>query len=141
MRILLKSSRESKSEFFGKKGWTLHSILMYTKSNNEKLNVAAFDHWSADTRQDAWFTASSLHAVFDVMPKKPKWVTLISDNRPHYHNSEMILIMAHWKDWYDIEVRGWIFLEAGEVKTAIDSHHAQVRLINTLSIISFFSNE
>jgi hypothetical protein len=41
---------------------------MYTKSeNNEKLNVVAFDHWSADTRQDAWFMASSLHAVFDVM--------------------------------------------------------------------------
>src|SRR6266487_4674024 len=58
MRILPKSARESKSEFFGKKGWTLHSILMYTKSeNDEKLNVAAFDHWSADTRQDAWFTA------------------------------------------------------------------------------------
>uniref|UniRef100_U9TUU4 Integrase catalytic domain-containing protein n=1 Tax=Rhizophagus irregularis (strain DAOM 181602 / DAOM 197198 / MUCL 43194) TaxID=747089 RepID=U9TUU4_RHIID len=121
-----KSARESKSEFFGKKGWTLHSILMYTKSENEKLNVAAFDHWSADTRQDAWFTASSLHAVFEVMDNKPKWVTLISDNGPHYHNSEMMIIMAHWKDWYDIEVKSWIFLEAGEAKTAIDSHHAQI---------------
>src|SRR5581483_2193633 len=110
MRILPKSARESKSEFFGKKGWTLHSILMYTKSeSDEKLSVAAFDHWSADTRQDAWFTASSLHAVFDIMPKKPKWITLISDNGPHYHNSEMMLIIAHWKDWYDIEVRKWIF--------------------------------
>ncbi|RHZ77157.1 hypothetical protein Glove_184g91 [Diversispora epigaea] len=127
MRILPKSARESKSEFFGKKGWTLHSILMYTKSeNDEKLAVAAFDHWSADTRQDAWFTALSLHAVFDVMFKKPKWITLISDNGPHYHNSEMMLILAHWKDWYDIEVRKWIFLEAGEAKTAIDSHHAQI---------------
>ena len=61
------------------------------------------------------------------MSKKPKWITLISDNGPHYHNSEMMLIIAHWKDWYDIEVRKWIFLEAGEAKTAIDSHHAQVR--------------
>ncbi|PKC65816.1 hypothetical protein RhiirA1_460530 [Rhizophagus irregularis] len=34
--------------------------------------------------------------------------------------------MAHWKDWYDIEVKSWIFLEAGEAKTAIDSHHAQI---------------
>ena len=39
----------------------------------------------------------------------------------------MMLIIAHWKDWYDIEVRKWIFLEAKEAKTAIDSHHAQVR--------------
>ncbi|POG66560.1 hypothetical protein GLOIN_2v1780400 [Rhizophagus irregularis DAOM 181602=DAOM 197198] len=34
--------------------------------------------------------------------------------------------MAHWKDWYDIEVKSWIFLEAREAKTAIDSHHAQI---------------
>ena len=88
---------------------------MYTKSeNDEKLNVAAFDHWSADTRQDAQFTVSSLHAVFDVMPKKPEWVTFISDN--------------------GIEVRKWIFLEAGEAKTAIDSHHAQVRFNRIISI-------
>ncbi|RHZ89316.1 hypothetical protein Glove_16g30 [Diversispora epigaea] len=127
MRILSKSARETKSEFFGKKEWTLHSILIYTKQeSDEKLNIVAFDHWSTDTKQDAWFTASSLHAVFDTMSNKPKWIILISDNGPHYHNSEMMLIMAHWKDWYDIEVRGWIFLEAGEAKTAIDSHHAQI---------------
>ena len=69
---------------------------MYTKSkNDEKLNVAAFDHWSTDIRQDAWFTTSSLHAVFDDMPKKLKWVKLISDNGSHYHNSEMMLIIAY----------------------------------------------
>ncbi|RHZ82683.1 hypothetical protein Glove_105g11 [Diversispora epigaea] len=127
MRILPKSARKTKSEFFDKKGWTLHSILIYTKQeSDEKLNIVAFDHWSTDTKQDAWFTASSLHAVFDTMSNKPKWIILISDNGPHYHNSEMMLIMTHWKDWYDIEVRGWIFLEAGEAKTAIDSHHAQI---------------
>ncbi|RHZ78941.1 hypothetical protein Glove_153g66 [Diversispora epigaea] len=60
------------------------------------------------------------------MSNKPKWVILISDNGPHYHNSEMMIIMAHWKEWYDVEVRGWIFLEAGEAKIAIDSHHAQI---------------
>ena len=101
---------------------------MNKSKDDEKLDVAAFDHWSADTRQDAWFTVSSLHAVFDVMPKKPRWVKLISDNGPHYHNSEMMLIMAYWKDWYDIEIKKWIFLEAGEAKTTIDSHHAQVRI-------------
>ena len=51
--ILSKSAWETKSEFFEKKGWTLHSILMYSKSkNNEKLNIVAFDHWLADTKQD-----------------------------------------------------------------------------------------
>ncbi|CAB5089727.1 unnamed protein product [Rhizophagus irregularis] len=34
----------------------------------------------------------------------PHLTTLISDNGPYYHNSEMMIIMAHWKDWYDIEI-------------------------------------
>ncbi|CAB4385936.1 unnamed protein product [Rhizophagus irregularis] len=27
------------------------------------MNIEAFNHWSDDTKQDAWFTASSLHAI------------------------------------------------------------------------------
>ncbi len=37
-----------------------------------------------------------------------------------------MIILSHWKEWYDVCVKKWIFLEAGEAKTAIDSHHAQV---------------
>ena len=129
MRILPKSARETKTEFFGKRGWTLHTVLVYTKSNDHgNLDIAAYDHWSEDTKQDAWFTASSFHAVFDAMPNKPKWIIIISDNGPHYHNTEMMIVLSHWKDWYDIEIKKWIFLEAGEAKTTIDSHHAQVRI-------------
>ena len=128
MRILPKTARETKAEFFGKRGWTLHSVLLYTKNEEEtNLNITAFDHWSLDTKQDAWFTASSLHAVFNTMPNNPKWITIFSDNGPHYHNSEMMAIMTHWKEWYDVTIKRWIFLEAGEAKTAIDSHHAQVK--------------
>lgn len=127
MRILLQSSRETKAAFFGKRGWTLHSVLVYTKNDdNTTLNVEAFDHWSNDTKQDAWFTASSLHIVLENLEKKPKQVIIISDNGPHYHNSELMMILSHWYDWYGIEVRKWMFLEAGEAKTSIDSHHAQV---------------
>lgn len=135
MRILPKTARETKAEFFGKRGWTLHTILIYTKSEDQSnLNITAYDHWSSDTTQDAWFTASSLHAVFDTMDNKPKWITIISDNGPHYHNSELMIIMSYWKDWYDITIRKWIFLEAGEAKTTVDSHHAQVNtLINKLT--------
>ena len=89
--------------------------------------IHAYDHWSADTRQDAWFTASSLDAVFASLNPKPKWVIIMSDNGPHYHNTEMMLVISCWKEWYDIECKRWVFLEAGEAKTSIDSHHAQVR--------------
>jgi hypothetical protein len=53
MRILPKSARETKEQFFGKCGWTLHIILVFTKSNDSQLNVRAFDHWSTNTKQDA----------------------------------------------------------------------------------------
>jgi hypothetical protein len=60
------------------------------------------------------------------MDPKPLWIKIISDNRGHYHNSELMTIINHWYDWYNIEVRGWIFLEPGEAKTTVDSHHAAV---------------
>ncbi|RHZ61417.1 hypothetical protein Glove_347g12 [Diversispora epigaea] len=96
VKILSKSSRETKEQFFGKKGWTLYSILIYTrKKDSLELNIKAHDHWSNDSRQDVFFTVSSLHAVIESMEKKPEWVTIILDN-------------------------------GGEAKTTIDSHHAQI---------------
>jgi hypothetical protein len=134
MKILPKSARETKQEFFGKKGWTLHTVLVYTRpSDSGQLQVTAYDHWSADMRQDAWFTASSLHAVVESLENKPKWIIILSDNGPHYHNAELMMIMGYWYEWYQIFVKKWIFLEAGEAKTTIDSHHAQV--VYFLSII------
>ena len=133
MKILPKSARETKSAFFEKKGWSLHSILVYMrKSGSYQLDIQAFDHWSADTCQDAWFTASSLHAVIESLKFKPDWITFLSDNGPHYHNADLMLILGHWNEWYNITVKKWVFLEAGEAKTSIDSHHAQV-CINSLS--------
>jgi len=38
-------------------------------------------------------------------------------------------IVAHWNEWYQIEVRDWQFLEPGEAKTTIDSHHAAVSIL------------
>jgi hypothetical protein len=126
MKVLRKSSRETKEDFFGKRGWTLHTVLLFTKGVNDQLDVRAFDHWSDDQHQDAYFTASSLHAVITSLEKKPRWVTFISNNGAHYHNSELMVILSYWFDWYQVEVKKWLFLEPGEAKTMIDSHHAQV---------------
>ncbi|GES72774.1 hypothetical protein GLOIN_2v1767687 [Rhizophagus clarus] len=127
MKILPKTARETKSDWFGKKGWTLHSVLVYTKTpNSTKLQVQAFDHWSPDTRQDSWFTASSLNAVLETLDSRPESVIIMSDNGGHYHNADLMMIMAFWPKWYNVKVKKWVFLEAGEAKTAIDSHHAQI---------------
>ncbi|GES95091.1 hypothetical protein GLOIN_2v1765743 [Rhizophagus clarus] len=71
MRILPKSAREIKEQFFRKQEWTLHTILVFTKHDNSQLNVHTFDHWSTDTKQDAQFTASSFDAVFEMLDPKP----------------------------------------------------------------------
>ncbi|CAB5139640.1 unnamed protein product [Rhizophagus irregularis] len=107
MSILPRSARETKAEFFGKHRWTLHTILVFTKKKDcKELDVRVYDHWSTDTKQDAWFTASSFEAVFETIKHKPKWIR---------------------NEWYQIEVRDWQFLEPGEAKTTIDSHHAAVK--------------
>ncbi|GBB86173.1 hypothetical protein RclHR1_12610005 [Rhizophagus clarus] len=125
MKVLPKSARETKEQFFRKKGWTLHSVLVYTrKEDSFELDIQAYG--SNDPRQDAWFTASSLHAIIESIKKKPEWVTIISDNGGHYHNADLMMILRHWPDWYGIWPKKWIFLEPEEAKTTIDSHHAQI---------------
>jgi hypothetical protein len=96
IRILPKSARETKEQFFGKYGWTLHTILVFTKRNALQLDVQAFDHWSTDTKQDVWFTSLSFDAVFKTLDPKPKWIKIFSDNGGHYHNSELMTIVANW---------------------------------------------
>jgi hypothetical protein len=39
MHILLAIARETKSEFFGKRRWTLHTTLLFQKKDNEKMDV------------------------------------------------------------------------------------------------------
>ncbi|CAB5119205.1 unnamed protein product [Rhizophagus irregularis] len=51
MRILPRSARETKAEFF---------------------EIRAYNHWSTDTKQDAWFTASLFEAGFETIKHKPK---------------------------------------------------------------------
>ncbi|UZO24744.1 uncharacterized protein OCT59_017038 [Rhizophagus irregularis] len=91
-----KSARETEDQFFGK-----------------------------HTKQEPWFTISSFDSVFETLNPRPQWIVVVSDNGAHYHNSELIAAVANWYQWYNIEIRGWYFLESGEAKTSVDSHHAQ----------------
>ena len=44
MKILPKSARETKNAFFEKKGWTLHSTLVYTLKSDYQLDIQVYDH-------------------------------------------------------------------------------------------------
>ncbi|CAB4442763.1 unnamed protein product [Rhizophagus irregularis] len=37
-----------------------------------------------------------------------------------------MMLISHWYDWYNIDVKSWTFLEPGEAKTTVDSHHASI---------------
>src|SRR6185369_13193477 len=103
MKVNPKSSRETKSEFYGKEGWTLHTILVITKpsEDSDELIVRAFDHWSDDGKQDAWFTASAFDAVLSKIGEECiEYIRIFSDNGGHYHNSELMVIVSYWKKWY-----------------------------------------
>ncbi|RHZ50886.1 hypothetical protein Glove_490g73 [Diversispora epigaea] len=127
MRILPRRIRETKQDFYAKRGWALHTVLIYSKNQeNKELEIQAFDYWSNDNKQDAWFTASSFDATFNLLDPKPKWVIIMSDNGPHYRCSETMALISKWPEWYNIKCKKWCFLEAGEAKTSIDSHHAQI---------------
>ena len=80
---------------------------MITKSNNNdgELIVRAFDHWSDDGKQDAWFTASAFDSVLKQLgADNIKWIKIFSDNGGHYHNSELMVIVSYWKKWYNLNV-------------------------------------
>ncbi|GBB83303.1 hypothetical protein RclHR1_10020007 [Rhizophagus clarus] len=45
MKILPKSAWKTKAEFFGKREWTLHIILVFTKKNNcKELDIRAYNY-------------------------------------------------------------------------------------------------
>ncbi|RIB24654.1 hypothetical protein C2G38_2167970 [Gigaspora rosea] len=82
---------------------------------------------SARETKREFFGKRAFEVVFEAMEKRPKWIKVISDNGPYYHNSELMSIVRYWHEWYGIEVRGWLFLEPGEAKTAVDSHHTAIK--------------
>ena len=127
MKILKRSAREKKADWFGKRGFALHTILVITKQKDisSKLKVRAFDHWSEDGKQNIFFTVSSFDVVLTQLKQENiQWIRCFSDNGAHYHVSALMAIACKWYSWYSIEIRSWNFFEAGEAKSIVDTHHA-----------------
>jgi hypothetical protein len=49
-------------------------VFQKSKDNYKELDIQAYDYWSSDTKQDAWFTASCFESVFITMNPKPFWI-------------------------------------------------------------------
>ena len=131
MKVTKKSAKEKKSDFFAKRGWSLHTILVLRKDKHDTnmLNVEAYDHWSNDSKQDYYWTASAFDTVFTTIltpENNIQWIKIFSDNGPHYHSKELMIMISKWNLWYDIEIRSQNFFKAGEAKSLVDTHHATI---------------
>ncbi|RIA86279.1 hypothetical protein C1645_878769 [Glomus cerebriforme] len=62
---------------------------------------------------------SSFDAVFKMLDLKPKCIKIFSDNGNHYHNLELMTIVANWNQWYGIDVHRWHFFKPGEIAHSI----------------------
>ncbi|RIB15734.1 hypothetical protein C2G38_2191755 [Gigaspora rosea] len=129
-KVLPLKDRELVSKYKEKLIYFWAHQALFNKTNKIQIEVQAFDHWSLDTKQDAWFTASSFDSVFETLDPKPNWIKIFSDNGAHYYNSEMMALVTNWYQWYNIEVQDWYFFEPGEAKSLVDSHHATIRYSN-----------
>ncbi|GBB90470.1 hypothetical protein RclHR1_17450001 [Rhizophagus clarus] len=105
--------QRTKQDFYAKHGWSLHTVLIYPKNKeSNELEIQAFDHWSNNNRQDAWFTASSFDAVFNLLNPKPKWIIVMNGlsgistaylkpNRDQRSQSNVKTIpgISNWFEW------------------------------------------
>ena len=69
-----------------------NKIIIINNNNSNELIIRAFDHWSDDGKQVAWFTASAFDEVLSKIEKKMLNIRIFSDNGGHYHNSELMVI-------------------------------------------------
>jgi len=67
--------------------------------------------------------ASSFYTIIEFIEKKSEWVSIISNNRGHYYNADLMIILKYWSDWYGIWLKKWIFLKPEEAKIIINNHH------------------
>ncbi|GBC12328.2 hypothetical protein GLOIN_2v1767687 [Rhizophagus irregularis DAOM 181602=DAOM 197198] len=50
--------------------------------------------------------SSSLHAILETLDSQPESVIIMSDNGSHYHNADLMMIMAFcWPKWYNVKVK------------------------------------
>ncbi|KAK3732014.1 hypothetical protein QZH41_016885, partial [Actinostola sp. cb2023] len=121
-------SRENQRNWYGKRGISLHGCYIVAKTLEGEKRCELLDLWSEDTKQDAWFTQSAMDVCFKWLEKEfPGFsVYLFSDNGPHYHNSSVILYLSQVSAVFNITLKEHNFFEAGEGKSALDTHFAHI---------------
>ena len=63
-------SREAQRDWYGKRGISLHGVLVIAQISEDKKVTEVIDLWSEDTKQDAWFSQSAMDVGFQWMEKE-----------------------------------------------------------------------
>ena len=63
-------SHEAQRDWYGKRGISLHGLLVIAQISEDKKVTEVIDLWSEDTKQDAWFSQSAMDVGFQWMEKE-----------------------------------------------------------------------
>ena len=59
-----KTTRERQRDWYGKRGISLHGFYIVAQVSEGERSAEVVDLWSEDTKQDTWFTQSTLDICF-----------------------------------------------------------------------------
>ena len=131
MKLLFRKLYEPQSDWFGKKGVSLHgSMFLYRETPNRPIMTEYHDNFTEDDRQNWFFSASCIEESsrnFKELHPETSRMKIWSDNGPHYKNTSLILWLSNLKSLTGIELLEYNNFEPQEGKTKLDSHYATLK--------------
>ena len=128
MRLLFQKQYECQSEWYGKKGVSLHgTMFIYKSDDSDEISIEFHDTFSEDDDTQNWFFSSSCieESVRNFKSLHPHITSLSlwSDNGPHYKNTSLILWLRELTTLTGIKLTRFSNFEAQKGKTQLDSHY------------------
>ena len=131
MKLLFRKLYEPQSDWFGKKGVSLHgAMFLFKESADGPLITECHDYYSEDDTQNWFFSACCIEESTKNFKKlHPDVITMKiwSDNGPHYKNTSLVLWLSNMKELANIELTDCNNFEPQEGKTKLDSHYATLK--------------
>ena len=131
MKLLFRKLYEPQSDWFGKKGVSLHgAMFFYRETSDGPIMTEYHDYFTEDDRQNWFFSASCIEEScrnFKELHPQTNSMKIWSDNGPHYKNTSLIFWLSNLKSLTNIELLQYNNFEPQEGKTKLDSHYATLK--------------
>lgn len=131
MKFLVESSRLSQSEWFARRGYGWHGVMVSfyrydTKKNTPELVRLFIDQILKNGHEQNCVAVVSMieaaiHAIKKHLPFL-KTVTIVSDNATCYHGKALLVLISIMNNSFPIKVRRMIKFGTQDGKTGLDGH-------------------